>query len=212
MIIIGITGRVGTGKSKACAIISRHFNAYIMDLDEIGHELLVRPDIKHRIIALFGVDILDIRHQIDRGKLGEKVFSDSKHVQSLNLIMHPEIEREVRNRLDFIKNKSRAVLDENKEVFEKNKEVLKKNKEEPIVILSGALLLEIGVERFCDKTLVIDADDDTIRRFSGNKARVLSFQRSRETYIKHADYCVINTFDPDFEKSVLHTITTILNA
>ena len=56
--IIGITGRVGVGKSTAVSYIVDNYDCVIIDLDLIGHDLLEEDKIKNRCIIQFGNQIV----------------------------------------------------------------------------------------------------------------------------------------------------------
>ena len=75
--------------------MARYFQdlgAYIIDADRVGHEMIEpgRPAYQE-ILERFGKEILDSGGQIDRTKLGPKVFADSQQLQTLNSILHPRI-------------------------------------------------------------------------------------------------------------------------
>jgi dephospho-CoA kinase len=94
MIIVGLTGSVGTGKSTVTKFF-RELGAYIIDWDELAREV-VRPHSKawKEIAEYFGKDILNEDLTVDRQKLAEMVFPDKKKVAKLNQIVHPEVIKE----------------------------------------------------------------------------------------------------------------------
>ena len=96
-LIIGITGRVGSGKSYALNIISRQLNAKSIELDTIGHECLEKT--KPLLIKQFGTTILQ-NNTIDRERLGDIVFSDKVKLDTLNKIIHPEIKTKTLQEID----------------------------------------------------------------------------------------------------------------
>jgi dephospho-CoA kinase len=94
MIIVGLTGSVGTGKSTV-ANLFRELGAYVIDWDELAREV-VRPSSKawKGIVEYFGKDFLNEDLTINRERLAETVFSDKGKVAKLNEIVHPEVFRE----------------------------------------------------------------------------------------------------------------------
>jgi dephospho-CoA kinase len=87
----GLTGGAACGKST----VARYFQdlgAHIIDADRIGHELIEpgRPAYQE-ILEHFGKEILDSGGNIDRKKLGLKVFADPQQLHALNAIVHPRI-------------------------------------------------------------------------------------------------------------------------
>ena len=87
----GLTGGIACGKST----VARYFQdlgAYIIDADRVGHELIEPGRAAYQeIVERFGKEILDPSGQIDRTKLGPKVFADPQQLQTLNSILHPRI-------------------------------------------------------------------------------------------------------------------------
>lgn len=94
MVIVGLTGSVGTGKSTV-ADLFRELGAYVIDWDELAREV-VRPHSKawKGIVEHFGKDFLNEDLTINREKLAETVFSDKGKVGKLNEIVHPEVFKE----------------------------------------------------------------------------------------------------------------------
>ena len=75
-IIIGITGRVGVGKTFLVDAYKRKYKeTIIFDLDKEGHQCLTLPDIKHKLTINFGDKIFDSNNEIDRKALGNIVFN-----------------------------------------------------------------------------------------------------------------------------------------
>lgn len=91
MIIVGLTGGVGTGKSTVAGLF-RDLGAHVIDWDELAREV-VRPHSKTwtEIVDCFGQDILDSDSTINRRRLAEIVFSDPEKLGRLNRIVHPEV-------------------------------------------------------------------------------------------------------------------------
>ncbi len=131
--IIGISGRVGTGKSLAGKIIQEELGAKFIELDDVGHKLLNLSKIKETLLKLFGPDILE-NDEISRPKLGEIVFKDKEALSKLNTLMHPVMKE--------------IVL-----------ELIVSHLNDPIVIV-GALIQEIELSEYIDHLIVIDSEDE----------------------------------------------------
>ncbi len=105
--IIGICGRSGCGKSTLAKQILevKGNNAIHLDIDKVGHQVLLLPDVKEELINSFGSSILN-EDNIDRKRLGEIVFNSRKEMDKLTEItwkyMQIEIDRFIKNNHDKI--------------------------------------------------------------------------------------------------------------
>ena len=139
MIVIGLTGGIGSGKSEVARML-KELGAEVIDADRIGHEAY-RPhtDVWETIIAEFGQDILQPSGEIDRARLGARVFSDPEALTRLNAIVHPRMY----------------------EMFEKRLEMLREQGAEAVV-LDAALLIEAGWTSLVDEVWVTIAQEDVV--------------------------------------------------
>jgi dephospho-CoA kinase len=94
MIIVGLTGGLGTGKSTVAGFF-RELGAYVIDWDELARAA-VHPHSRawREIVGYFGPDILESDSTINRRRLADIVFSDSERLGRLNSIVHPEVFKE----------------------------------------------------------------------------------------------------------------------
>ena len=99
MLIVGLTGGIGSGKTT----VSNLFNDLginVIDTDVIAHDLVNNDkSIVNEIISLFGDDILNEDNSINRKKLAAIVFSKKKYKQQLETVLHPKIRQQVKNRI-----------------------------------------------------------------------------------------------------------------
>lgn len=104
--IIGISGKSGSGKSTlARKIINKSNNKAIhLDIDKIGHSVLLLPEVKEELIKSFGESIIQ-KNNIDRKKLGEIVFASRKEMNKLSDITWKYMQIEIDNFLNIHKNK-----------------------------------------------------------------------------------------------------------
>lgn len=104
--IIGITGKSGSGKSYLSEIISQKINALHLDIDKVSHEILSFSESKEFLLKEFGNSIYE-NDILNRKKLGKIVFKDNDKLKKLNDFCQKKIE----NRLDeIIKQETRDII------------------------------------------------------------------------------------------------------
>jgi dephospho-CoA kinase len=135
MMIVGLTGGIGSGKSEAARLFAA-LGVPIIDTDMIAHELTApgQPALAS-IAAAFGEEAIASDGSLDRAYMRKKVFSDSAAKRTLEAILHPMIRAEVAARLS-------------------------RNVSAPYQIVMVPLLFETGTYRpMIDRALVIDCDE-----------------------------------------------------
>lgn len=92
-IVLGITGGIASGKTEAGRILSAE-GFKVLDSDFLAHELMSkgRP-VYEAVTGYFGGAILDENGEIDRTKLGKKIFTDPEERAVLNRLVHPAVIR-----------------------------------------------------------------------------------------------------------------------
>jgi dephospho-CoA kinase len=177
MVIVGLTGSIGTGKST----VTNFFNemgAYIIDWDELARAV-TRPHSKawKAIVKYFGKSILNGDLTINRQKLADIVFSDKEKVAKLNQIVHPEVFKEDEKITNEIKSLAPDAL----------------------IIKDIPLLFELTRPIVVDKIVVVSASEQTQLRRLEEKGMSRKDARSRiksqlplETKIKSADFVINN--------------------
>ena len=179
MIIIGLTGGIGSGKSTILNYFREH-GYPCFESDEVGKKLL-QVDLKETVLNLFGEELYDEKGILDRKALSKKVFSDSKLLETLNDIVHPAVN----------------------ETFEKFK---KKHRDFPIIVKEAAILIESGSYKSCDVTVLVKAPKNerikrVVTRDSVNESEVIARinnQWEDKKKEKYADYVIENI---DLEKT-----------
>jgi dephospho-CoA kinase len=92
MIVIGIAGGSGTGKSTIASHLAQRFGGVHIDADRVAHAILADdPDVVARIRTEIGPDVFDAEGRIDRRALGRRVFGDPVLLARLNAIVHPVV-------------------------------------------------------------------------------------------------------------------------
>ena len=103
--IIGITGRSGSGKSYLSEILAQELDMIHVDIDKISHEVLSFPETQEFLIAEFGNSIFE-NGVLNRKTLGKLAFNNKEKMQKLNDFCQTQIEK----RLDEIKNSTKKTL------------------------------------------------------------------------------------------------------
>jgi len=195
MIIVGLTGSVGTGKSTVTNFF-RQLGAYIIDWDELAREV-VYPHSKawKEIVEYFGKDFLNENLTINRQKLAEIVFSDREKVAKLNQLVHPEVFKEDERITNEIKS-----LDP-----------------DALIIKDIPLLFELTRPIFVDKIVVVSASEQTQLRRLEEKGMSREDARSRiksqlplEEKIKSADFVINNDGPLEETKKQVEEIYSLL--
>jgi dephospho-CoA kinase len=93
MLLVGLTGGLGAGKSTVARLLAER-GAVVVDADELARRAL-EPGTSgfEQVCDLFGRDILDPRGRIDRRELAARVFADEGKRRALESITHPEVFR-----------------------------------------------------------------------------------------------------------------------
>lgn len=99
MLVVGLTGGIGCGKSTAAEIFAQ-LGAAVIDTDQISRQLTeVGQAALAMIRAQFGDTYFLVDGSLDRARLRHLVFSDPEAKSRLEHVLHPLIKDEVRRRL-----------------------------------------------------------------------------------------------------------------
>jgi len=110
MLVIGLAGGIGTGKSEVARFL-QELGAVVIDADRVGHEVYTpHTEAWHEIIRTFGRDVLKANGEVDRRKLAALVFGDSQALAQLEAITHPAITERVRERIEELKRQGAWVV------------------------------------------------------------------------------------------------------
>ena len=135
MMIVGLTGGIGSGKSEAARLFS-YLGAPVADTDAIAHALTApgQPALQE-IAESFGKDALHPDGSLNRAYLRQRIFSDTDAKRMLESILHPLIRDEVVN-------------------------ILARNAPAPYQIVMVPLLFETGAYAgLIDRSLLIDCEE-----------------------------------------------------
>ncbi len=185
MLIIGLTGILGSGKTTA-ATMFRSLGIPIVDMDEAGRWAVNNDETVRKQIALtFGEEMFDADGNLLREKLGTVVFGDAEKLKTLNRIVHPGMLACARTWVDEITQEPAA----------------------PYLLIDAALIFELEVDKNCDGVITVAAPlEDSIPRAMqrSNLSREdalgrIQAQWPQEKKIAHSKYVIWNDAD-------LHTL------
>ena len=133
MIVLGLTGSIGMGKSTAARML-RRLGVPLYDADAEVHRLLAPGGGAVRAVEDAFPGVRNEAGGIDRQKLGRRVFGDATALRRLEAILHPRIR-----------------------IVERRFVARARARREKLVVLDIPLLFETGGEGRCDYALVVSA-------------------------------------------------------
>ncbi len=178
MILIGLTGGIGCGKSEVSRLLAVH-GAIIIDADLIVRELQ-QPggEIFNKIVEMFGPSVVAKDGSLNRGAVANEVFKDREILKKLNDLIHPVVHRVMNERVKSYSDTSKVVVLDIPLLVENPREGL-----DGVVVVD--LDPEIAVARIVDQRKM-NIDDA--------RARVAN-QSSREQRKAIANFIIDNSGD-----------------
>jgi dephospho-CoA kinase len=181
MLKVGLTGGIGTGKSRVGRMFSE-LGCRVIESDLLTRRLFEPGDpVNNAVVEAFGPRVLASDGSINREVLGEFVFKNADLRQKLNGLVHPAIKQ---RQIDFLNTVA---------------------SEDPhgIGIVEAALMIEAGTYKDYDKIVVVKcAPEVQRRRIKGRSALTdtqiderIASQMPMDEKVKFADYVVDNSGD-----------------
>lgn len=99
MLVVGLTGGIGCGKSAVAGIFEQDFRVPVIDADVIARQLTETDEIRERLYRAIGDKYFDAQRTLLRDRLRRAVFADAGLRRTLEDLLHPLIYREIRQRL-----------------------------------------------------------------------------------------------------------------
>ena len=189
MLLIGLTGGIGSGKSSVSARLAER-GAVVIDADAIVREVQAPgTPVLAAMVEQFGPGILNSDGTLDRQAVADVVFTDSDALAALNAIVHPAVTAEIARRME-----AEAGTDH-------------------VVVLDIPLLVESGRSDLAGM-IVVDLDPEVAiarlvehRGFKEADARArIARQVSREERVAKADLVIDNSgsvsaLDPQIDRA-----------
>jgi dephospho-CoA kinase len=178
LLIVGLVGRAGSGKSSVAAAL-RADGAVAIEADRLGHAVTDGdPAVRAALRAEYGDDVYRADGTLDRARVAARVFADPAARARLDALVHPRIVARIRAELDRLRGTGHRGA----------------------VVIDAALMLEWGLERECDAVLAVVAPEAEqvarlarARGWSEAEARArLAAQRTNEAFAAAADETIDN--------------------
>jgi dephospho-CoA kinase len=136
MLLVGLTGGMGAGKSTVARMLESR-GAVVIDADVLARQALLPGTPGYtKVTELFGPDIIGADGDIDREALAQRVFADDEARVALESITHPEVFRLLSESLEDYRDTDR------------------------IVVFDAPLIVETGFASACDAVVVVTAPED----------------------------------------------------
>ena len=108
---IGITGGIGSGKSRVLAYLNEACGAVICQADLVAHQVqLPGEDCYRKVVQTFGETILNPDGTINRKVLGGIVFGQPEKLEKLNEIVHPAVNERIREEMKKTQKEGKALF------------------------------------------------------------------------------------------------------
>lgn len=193
MLIIGITGGVGAGKSSVLDYIRQKCKCRIVLADEVGNRVKLPGEICYnRLVELLGRDILDEEGYINKIRMAEAIFSDTELLAKVNAIIHPAVEEYILSEIQ--KEKAADELD--------------------FFFVEAALLIECGYGAHVDELWYVFASEEVRRKrlrasraYSDEKINaIMQGQLAEEEFRKACAVVIDNSGDKEATRKQIDKI------
>ena len=180
MILIGLTGGIGSGKSEVSRLLVAR-GAEIIDADLIVRELQ-QPgaEVYNKMVGIFGGEIIASDKSLDRAAIAAKVFSDENLLKTLNDLIHPIVRRVMNERVESFRKTDKVVVLDIPLLVENPREGL-----DGVLVVD--LEIEIAVSRLVEQRNM---------KLEDARARVAK-QATREQRLAIANHVIDNSEDRD---------------
>jgi dephospho-CoA kinase len=180
MILVGLTGGIGSGKSTVSSMLAAR-GAEIIDADALTREVQQPGSpVVTAIAERFGKEVVDESGALRRAELAEIVFSQPEALRDLNAIVHPAVGVEIKRRVDALAASDKIVVLD-----------IPLLTENPRGDLQGKIVVDVPVDLQVERLM-------RYRAFTEADARArIARQSTREDRLKDADFVIENSGEID---------------
>jgi dephospho-CoA kinase len=135
MLLVGLTGGLGAGKSTVARMLGDR-GAVVIDADDLSRRAL-EPGSRayQQVCDLFGDEVIEPSGVLDRSAIARRVFGDESLRRALESITHPEVFRLLAEEVETLRGT------------------------DSVVVFDAPLLVESGFQRACDVVVVVTAPE-----------------------------------------------------
>jgi len=189
---VGLTGRIGSGKSTALAALER-LGASVLSTDQVVHELYETDDVRDAVVARFGTAVAS-DGAIDRAAVARVAFATAEDRQWLEQLLWPRVGARMVAWREGLERSSPAPR---------------------AAVVEVPLLFEAGMEVGFDATIAVIADEQLRAQRASDRGHDalderLARQLSQQEKAEKATYVVTNNGDIDELEAKLSTVLDIL--
>lgn len=175
MVVIGVTGSSGSGKSTVTSILESKLQALAIYSDKVVRQMQENgSEYFTKIVEVFGKEILQEDGKLDRKKIANIIFQDKTKKQKIDELTNKYIVEEIKNKINSSENK--------------------------YIIIDAPLLIESKLNSICNVVIAVISQrekqiDRICKRDNIDKKTAnirLNAQKSNEFYKKYANYIVEN--------------------
>ena len=146
MLLVGLTGGLGAGKSTVARMLGER-GAVVIDADELSRRA-IDPGSRgyDLVVETFGDEVLDPGGRVDRDALAAVVFADEGKRRALESIVHPEVFRLLAEEIETLRGT------------------------DSIVVFDAPLIFETRFDEACDVVVVVSAPlEDQVERVARDR-------------------------------------------
>lgn len=180
MIVIGITGGVGSGKSALLAYIKENYNCRILLADEAAHKVKEPGQPCYRkLVELLSEGVLNEDGSINKGRMADKIFGSEELLEQVNRIIHPAVKVYIQNEIALERERNDIQF----------------------FFIEAALLIEGGYLNIVDEMWYVYAGEEirrqrllTSRGYTNEKIQaIMESQLAEEEFRKHCSTVIDNS-------------------